>query len=700
MSRKGKITTVLLVILFVVLPCCIFGYFYFGVYSELANEAAKRIEEGAIDRVVASESPVYYDDGLTPIGVFFEQTHLRYIPYEDIPKVFIKAIIAAEDKNFFKHQGFDVKAVIRAFWTNYRAGKVKQGGSTITQQTAKNVFKREKRSYKAKFKELVQALVLEKKFTKEKILETYINQFFVTGYGKGLRIAAQYFFAKEPADLDLVEAAFIAGSVKAPNRYNPFAKKTKEEKLTAIGLARQRKDYVLDNMLKMNAITKEEYEKAKKREVPFKEGKITYRLNVVLDYIREQLESDYFKAILREQGVENIATSGISIHTSINKEIQEAALKSLRRHLPILDVKMNGYDINEIVNRSKEQVEDQFTQKSESLPFLAKISHVDSGKEGGYLKLTWDNGDGVIDYVLTFFNNSLGKITGYSPEELMGLNYRQYSSQKTSENMFMVFNRVFSETQPIMDACFEIELKSGKALQIELSAAPIFDNDDRVIGFRGLMRDVSEKKKAELENKIEKFEPRDVKAIQERISKLNETNSSIRTNQEHIKLKKEIAEKSAEYSAGLTRMNAIDGEKIDVYRDAEMPVAGLEVGEEDITFPDPSNGERVSFGSLSSGQKIRVSVSILAKFLPPPDEGLRCMVINDANSLDKDNYTAMLDAANRNNIQLLMHKTAFETESNRLEIIIEGSDKKEEVVPFKEDFTYPDGDDAGPFEKD
>ena len=106
---------------------------------------------------------------------------------------------------------------------------------------------------------------------------------------------------------------------------------------------------------------------------------------------------------------------------------------------------------------------------------------------------------------LTFFNNSLCKITGYSPEELMGLNYRQYSSQKTSENMYKVFNRVFSETQPIMDACFEIELKSESALQVELSAAPIFDNDDRVIGFRGLMRDVSEKKKAELENrKLEK----------------------------------------------------------------------------------------------------------------------------------------------------------------------------------------------------
>jgi PAS domain S-box-containing protein len=106
---------------------------------------------------------------------------------------------------------------------------------------------------------------------------------------------------------------------------------------------------------------------------------------------------------------------------------------------------------------------------------------------------------------LTFFNNSLCKITGYSHEELLGLNYRQYSCQETAETMFKVFNQVFSNTQPIMVADFEIELKDRRPLQIDLSAAPILDNDGRVIGFRGLMRDVSERKKAELETrKLEK----------------------------------------------------------------------------------------------------------------------------------------------------------------------------------------------------
>lgn len=183
--------------------------------------------------------------------------------------------------------------------------------------------------------------------------------------------------------------------------------------------------------------------------------------------------------------------------------------------------------------------------------------------------------------------------------------------------------------------------------------------------------------KAEMELKIESFKAKDVQGIQDRISKLNDTNKAIRTNQEHVELKRQLSEKSVEYSAGLTKMNEIEEKKIAVYRDAEMPVEGLEVGESDITYPDPNGGERVPFGSLSTGQKIRVAVGILAKFLPKPDDGLRCMIINDANALDRENYKVMLNSANENGIQLLMHRTAFETESNELEIVIEGADEKE-----------------------
>jgi len=387
---------ILFIILFLIILvlCGFLVYFYYGV----SQEADERIERGAIDRVIASESPVYYADGHTPIGVFFEQTHSKHVPYKEIPKVFIKALIAAEDSDFFNHMGFDIQSVVRAFIANVRAGRVVQGGSTITQQTAKNIFKREKRSYISKLKEVMQAFLLERRYTKEEILEMYANQFFVTGYGKGLWIAAQYFFGRDPQDIDLVEAAFIVGSLKGPNRYNPFIKKSQIEKDEARRLAKTRKDYVLANMLKLGFITREEYAEALKSEVPFKMGKVTYRLNVVLDYIRNQLESDYFKKILDEQGVENIATSGIRIYTSVDKDIQNAALRSLRRRLPLIDVELNGYRPCREGDPCGEQIENRGKETEESLPFLAQITAVNPGREKGHLVVGWDNGSGVIDF--------------------------------------------------------------------------------------------------------------------------------------------------------------------------------------------------------------------------------------------------------------------------------------------------------------
>lgn len=370
----------------------------YSIYNEVAQEAKEKIKRGAIDSIVFSESPVYYDDGETVLGVFFDKTHRRYIEYKSIPPYFIKALVATEDKTFFTHPGFDTKAIVRAMIANYRAGRIAQGGSTLTQQTAKNIFSREKRSYQAKLKELMEALLLEREYSKEEILEMYINQFFVTGIGRGLRIAAQYFFDKEAEDLDLVECAFIAGSIKSPNRFNPFTKRTEAEKSETKRLSTQRKDHVLSNMLEMSYITADEYQQAKQKDLPFKQGKLGYRLNVILDYIREQLESEYFKAALHEQGVDNIATSGIRIYTSVNKEMQEGALRSIRRHLPLLDVKLSGYRDELSTKRYEEFAEDLSGKVKTDLPFLSRITAISADKQNPHLVVSWGDGEGTIDY--------------------------------------------------------------------------------------------------------------------------------------------------------------------------------------------------------------------------------------------------------------------------------------------------------------
>ncbi len=393
--KNTKFQTIILFILILVLSLVAFFSFF---YHQVSSDVSAGIERGAINNIIFSESPVYYDDGENVIGVFFEKTHRKYIQYKDIPSFFIKAIIASEDRNFFNHNGFDMKAILRAFIANIKAGKTVQGGSTITQQTAKNIFKRQKRSYRAKLKELIQALLLENKYTKKEILEMYVNQFFVTGFGSGLRIAAQYFFDKKAEELDLVESAFIAGLVKGPNRYNPFTKKTEAEKKEVMRLAKLRKDYVLSNMWMLKFITKDQYLKAKNREVPFKEGAVTYRLNVILDYIREQLESDFFRAILQEEGLDNIATSGIKIYTSVNKEVQEGAMRSIRRHLPLLDTKLSGYNRDLLQDNYRELAGESLKKPKTDLPFLCRITNVNDDKLNPYLMVAWDNGGGIVDY--------------------------------------------------------------------------------------------------------------------------------------------------------------------------------------------------------------------------------------------------------------------------------------------------------------
>lgn len=368
------------------------------MYIRVSRETSERINRGAIARIISSESPVYYDNGKDTIGVFFEKTHNTYLNFEDIPKSFVKAIVASEDKSYFSHAGFDIKAIFRAFVTNLKAGEVVQGGSTITQQTAKNIFKREQRTYLAKLKELMQALLLEKRYSKQEILEMYVNQFFVTGLGKGLATAAEYFFDKDARDLDLVESAFLAGMVKGPNRYNPFTTKSDKEKRKAVDLANSRKNYVLKNMRDLNLITQEQYTEARGRPVPFKEGKITYGLNVILDYVREQLESDYFKGILRKQGIDNIATSGIKIYTSIDKEIQEGALNSIRKELPLLEIELSGYNPGNYPIRYLENMGTIKRTPASDLPFFCTVLRIDRDTENPSIRVSWDGGEGTIPY--------------------------------------------------------------------------------------------------------------------------------------------------------------------------------------------------------------------------------------------------------------------------------------------------------------
>ena len=319
-----------------------------GLYYLVAMVPSPEMEESAIAAILGRESPVYYRDGENKIGVLFEGIHRQYLKYEDIPPHFINALVASEDDEYFAHLGVDIPGIIRAMLVNLQAGRVVQGGSTITQQTAKNLFKRESRSIKAKLKELLYALRLEHRYSKEKILEFYCNQFFVSGNGHGLGVAARYFFDKNPEDLTLLECAFIAGSVKRPNYYNPFLRKNRANADEVRLRDEERVNYVLGKMRRAGMVSEAEFAQLKASDLKFNQGRMSYTQNTVMDLVKEGLETPFIADILEENGISNISTSGARIITSLDKDLQDSTLQALRRQLSQLDVRLRGYQRAEV----------------------------------------------------------------------------------------------------------------------------------------------------------------------------------------------------------------------------------------------------------------------------------------------------------------------------------------------------------------
>ena len=292
----------------------------------------EHLQRDAILRTISQESPVYYRDGTTRLGVFFAEEHRRYLPYADIPPAFVQALVAAEDQDFWTHFGFSVRGISRAMVANAKAGRVVAGGSTLTQQTAKNLFERRGRTLKEKLRELANGLRLERLFSKEDILEFYSNQFYVNGNGRGVAIASRFFFDKDPSELDLLECAFLAGVVKSPNRYNPWVAGEEREARNR-ERARERADYVLGRMLEDGMIDRPAHDAALGVDIPFSRGHFRFERSVVLDAVERELERPMFRRLLAEHGIEDLGTSGLRVTTTVEQGVQEAALYGLRHQL-------------------------------------------------------------------------------------------------------------------------------------------------------------------------------------------------------------------------------------------------------------------------------------------------------------------------------------------------------------------------------
>ena len=339
MNKFVKITVAFFL---VALICCI--PFYIVVFKILPERDPDNLfNRTNILQVLSGETRVFYEDGETLLGAFFDANHRVYVPYGDIPVNLINALVAAEDSRYWTHNGYNFKGFMRAMFNNIKARRFIQGGSSLTQQAVKNIFGREERSVKEKLKEFLNALRMEKHFSKEDILEFYLNQFHVSGTGKGVAIAAQYFFNKELKDLTLAECAFIAGSVKGPFNYDPFIQRTEERRQRALERGETRLRYVLGRMVEEGYIEQADMDAATAKPLEFNHGNFRFTMSTTLERLEERLDSDFFHELFQSEGIEDWRKAQLEITTTLNAKSQDAAKRALQTNISNLQLQLGGF---------------------------------------------------------------------------------------------------------------------------------------------------------------------------------------------------------------------------------------------------------------------------------------------------------------------------------------------------------------------
>jgi len=257
-----------------------------------------------------------YDRNGNLLFNFYNDQNRTIVPLSDVPDSLIKATIAIEDKDFYKHKGFDIYGILRATRQTVFAGNL-QGGSTITQQLVKSVFLSPERTLNRKLKELYLAFRVEMAFNKNKILEMYLNQVPYGGTAWGVAAAAEQYFGKNVHDLDLAESALLAGLPAAPSYYSPFGQDPKR--------AKERQKQVLRRMVEEGYISQEEADKASSEELNIKPAAIDIKAPHFVMYVREYLAEKYGEFVA--------AQGGLKVTTTLDLDLQEKSEKVVRENV-------------------------------------------------------------------------------------------------------------------------------------------------------------------------------------------------------------------------------------------------------------------------------------------------------------------------------------------------------------------------------
>ncbi len=272
---------------------------------------------------------VYADDGETVIGEFALERRIP-LKYEEIPPNVRNSILAVEDVRFFDHVGIDPIRIFGAVWKNVTTGS-REGGSTLTQQIAKRLFLTPEQTYSRKVNEWVVAVQIERFYTKQQIMEMYVNNIFVGAGAYGFEAGAETYFGKQAKDMTLEEAALLAGIPKAPSQLSPTV---------SMAAAKERRDLVLQLMAKHGFVSQSEADAAQAK--PIKLADTAFSLSqprssifaYPVEEIRQQLEEKY---------TTRVAQSGLAVYSTINVAAQEKAYEALRKGLRDYDRGHSGW---------------------------------------------------------------------------------------------------------------------------------------------------------------------------------------------------------------------------------------------------------------------------------------------------------------------------------------------------------------------
>ncbi len=335
------------------LMCLVLGglaYYYLGGYaqqiSQLKSEAEQYVKTSSPSTFKASQTSVVYDANGNQISVLKGEKDVYYLSFDQIPTNVTAAIISIEDKKFYQHGGVDYKAIMRAVLAMLRDGEVTQGGSTITQQLARNVFISQEKTWQRKMEEIFIALQMEKKYTKNEILEFYLNNiYFGNGY-YGIQAASKGYFNTTVDQLDLSQIAFLCAIPNNPSLYDPV--NHADHTIT-------RRDLILKNMLDDGKITQSAYESAKAEQIVLNRPQTSKN-----DYVETYTYNCATRALMKQQGFQfqytfdtaeaedaydsmyeetyaacqrTLYTGGYRIYTSIDLNMQTALQQSVDDNL-------------------------------------------------------------------------------------------------------------------------------------------------------------------------------------------------------------------------------------------------------------------------------------------------------------------------------------------------------------------------------